>query len=221
MLIAFEGIDGAGKTTVASLLAAELSASGFKVIEATKRQPGVSAPFAREQLQALAARLWGIPHDQRLGQLGSLHFIYLNAAYFAGVHHALAEEVRAGNADMVIFDNWIHKFAARVATNGQYQLDEVLCITERVPQPDIVFLLDVTPEVAAGRKPCASELERGSLGDGARDFSSYQTLIRDLLSRMATRFGWPVVPAGSKPAGQLATEVAQVVRESFSRQQTE
>jgi dTMP kinase len=219
MLIAFEGIDGAGKTTVASLLVAELSASGFKVIEATKRQPGVSSPFAREQLHALAARLWGIPHDQRLGELGSLHWIYLNAAYFAGVHHALTEEVRVGAADIVIFDNWIHKFAARVATNGRYQLDEVLRITEFLPQPDIVFLLDVTPEVAAERKPFASELERGSLGNGERDFSSYQALIRDLLSRMATRFGWPVVPAGSKPAGQLATEVAQVVRARFSLQQ--
>jgi len=59
LIIAFEGIDGAGKTTTASLLAAGLSASGYAVSVAKKREPCVPAPFAAEQLKAVADRLWG------------------------------------------------------------------------------------------------------------------------------------------------------------------
>jgi thymidylate kinase len=210
LLIAFEGIDGAGKTTTASLLAASLASSGYSASEANKREPRVTSPFAKEQLRALADRLWGIPHDDRLESLGDLHWIYLNAAYFAGIHYSMSAEL--GPRGVIILDSWINKFVARVTTNGRFKIDEVLAILDPLPQPDMVFLLDVPPATADRRKSFVTDLERGSLGGGHRDFETYQAIIRKALLLMADRFGWTVISPGDRSAAQVAAEVAHVVR---------
>jgi thymidylate kinase len=210
VLIAFEGIDGAGKTTTAPLVAAKLAESGLSVIQATKRASGVQSPFASEQLDALAKRLWGVPHDARLDELGTLHWIYLNAAFFAGTHFALTAE--HGPDTVVVFDNWINKFLARVTSSGEFKLDEVIDILRPLPQPDLVFFLDVPPDVAAARKEGASDLERGFLHDGRRDFVGYQTIVRQGLVVLADRLRWTVIEPVGRTADEVADDVAGRVR---------
>jgi thymidylate kinase len=210
VLIAFEGIDGAGKTTTSALVAAKLARWGYPVVEASKRQPGVQGQFAREQLHALAERLWGIPHDARLSSVGDLHWVYLNAAYFAGAHHALTAEL--GPQGVAIFDNWINKFVARISSSGAYHLDELLTMLSAVPQPDLVFLLDVAPATAVRRKQVVTELERGSLHDSSASFERYQTMVREKLILMAGRFHWTIISPRDRTADEVAEDVAFAVR---------
>lgn len=210
LFVAFEGIDGAGKTTTAPLVARKLASWQIPVLEASKRSPGVSGPFAKEQLHTLAERLWGVPHDDRLDTVGGWHWIFLNAAYFSGLHYALSAEL--GPDAIVVFDNWINKFVARITSNGSLKFDEVLKVLEPLPQPDMVFLLDVPPMVASARKESASDLERGPLQDGRRDFAAYQSIIRDSLLQMADQFGWTVISPGGRTPDEVADEVAGIIR---------
>jgi thymidylate kinase len=210
MIVAFEGIDGAGKTTTGPLVAAKLRDWGVPATFSAKRAPGISDPFARQQLGELSDCLWGVPHDARLDLLGTPYWIYLNAAFFAGAHYTLSQQMAPG--DIVIFDNWINKFIARICSNAQYQLADVLRVLSFVPQPDMIILLDVPPALAAERKVSASELERGILHDGRLDFIAYQNIIRDTLLNLARRYGWAVVVPGKMSPGELAEQVAVLIR---------
>jgi len=208
VLVALEGIDGSGKTTTVPIVAARLREKGYSAVEAEKRTSIVRQGFAREQLDAVAARLWSVPHDARLGSLGTLHWVYLNAAYFAGTHYALAEEL--GPRDIVVFDNWINKFVARIASNGEMPLDEALDAIALLPKPDCVFLLDVDPATVASRRQF-SDLERGALRDGSLDFAAYQSEVRENLIRMAKRFDWVVVTPGDRTVDEVAEELADLI----------
>ncbi|MEU6997290.1 hypothetical protein [Nonomuraea sp. NPDC046570] len=218
MLIAFEGIDGAGKTTTAPLVAARLSDLGYTVTEATKRTFTAKSPFAQEQLQAVADRLWRVPHDDRLDSLGTLHWIYLNAAFFAGAHHALSEDL--GPGEIAVFDNWINKFVARITGNGKFKLDDALQTLHLLPQPDMVFVLDVPPATAVTRKEF-SHLERGTLHDGRLDFVGFQSVVRDSLLHMADHFDWTVVAPLDRSAAEVADEIAQLVHARLDSRFTE
>lgn len=215
MLIAFEGIDGAGKTTTTPLVAAKLAELGYEVREATKRNPGIVEEFPREQVAAIGERLWGVPHDERLNSVGSLHWVYLNAAYFAATHHSLSAEL--GDNGIAVFDNWINKFVARVVTGTtEFDLEQVLQMLQALPQPDMVFFLDVDPKTAASRKQRVSKLERGVLHDGDHDFAGFQTIIRSRLLHMATRFDWITVTPEDRTADEVAEEVAQKVHQRLA-----
>lgn len=213
MLVAFEGIDGAGKTTTAALVVPRLASLGFRVLGAEKRSPGVRTEFAAEHLGVLADRLWGVPHDDRLKSLGSLHWIYLNAAYFAGVHHCLSRD--SSGLDVVVFDSWINKFVTRAATNGEFTLPEIIEVLAALPRPDLVFMLDVSPKVAAGRKPAATVLERRPLGGRDEDFVAYQSVIRSSLLSLADEFGWTMIHAEDRSAAQVADAVVDVIAASL------
>lgn len=208
MIVAFEGIDGAGKTTTVPLVVEKLAERGLESFATTKRHPVITAPFALEQAEALADRLWGIPHDARLDTVGTLHWIYLNAAYFAAVHHALSAEL--DHHQVAVMDNWINKFVARIACDGRYPLAEIRSLLRPLPQPDMVFLLDVDPAVAARRKKGATDAERGLLA-GADDFAAHQGTVRKVLLALAEDLRWVVVSPGPRSAAEIAQEVADTV----------
>jgi thymidylate kinase len=208
VLVALEGIDGSGKTTTVPRIADRLRARGFSATEAEKRKSIVSDDFARAQLDAVGARLWSVPHDARLAALGTLHWVYLNAAYFAGTHFALTAEL--GPRDIVIFDNWVNKFIARIAANGELPLEHALNEFMSLPQPDFVILLDVDPSVAASRRQF-SELERGALRGRRLDFESYQSEVRQNLLLMARHFDWAIVTPGDRTPDEVADELADLI----------
>lgn len=209
MIVAFEGIDGAGKTTTAPLVAAKLRKLGFKATFSAKRRPGVNDPFADEQLTALSDRLWGVPHDARLDALGTPHWIYLNAAYFAGTHHTLSQQIAP--REVVIFDNWINKFLVRICSSGAYALDDVVDVLRYVPQPDMVVLFDVSPALAAERKHSPSKLESGILYNGRVNFVGFQNIVRDSLLYLARRYDWPVLAPGEMSPDELAENVVELI----------
>jgi len=210
MIVAFEGIDGAGKSTAGPLVVAKLVEWGYAAKFAAKRAPGVSDPFAQEQLSAISERLWGIPHDARLDSLGTAHWIYLNAAFFAGTHSAFSTQ--ADSDQIVVFDNWINKFVTRILNTSSYQIEDISAVLRYVPQPDMVILLDVAPALAAQRKVDASELERGVLRNGRLDFVGYQSLIRASLLSLASLHEWSVIVVGDASPSEVAIDAANIVR---------
>lgn len=210
MLIAFEGIDGSGKTTTAGLLVDVLGASGVPALHIDKQRPPVQPGYAADHLRVLADRLWGASRNAPIHQLGELHWIYLNAAYFSALSAAvIAPAIRSGRT--VVVDSWINKFVARVSTNGERTVDEVLTLLGPVPQPDMVFLLDVAPATAAARRADFNQAERGPLGSRQGDFVSYQAGVRRVLLDLADSLDWVVAEPGDRTPIELARYLADFV----------
>jgi len=212
LLIALEGIDGAGKTTTAALLTKQLAERGYSVTSTNKRDTAVQNPFAQQQIQAVGERLWGVPHDARLSTVGSLHWVYLNAAYFAATHHALSSELPGQH--VAVMDNWIYKLIARMASNGEFQLDEMLTMISPLPQPNVVIMLDVPPKVAVQRRDF-SYAEHGLLAARHNTFESFQAVVRGNLLRMASYYDWDVIVPGDADADEVASEIVSIIERRF------
>lgn len=191
-------------------MAEKLTALGYSVVSTSKRDTAVREPFAREQLQALAERLWGVPHDSRLNAVGSLHWVFLNASYFAATHHALSEEL--GAKQIAVMDNWINKLVARMASNGEFELDELLRMLAPLPQPDLVVMLDVPPSVAASRREF-SDAERGLLTSADNTFETFQSTVRSNLFRMADHYKWDLLVPGDSTPDEVALDVVRLVQD--------
>jgi dTMP kinase len=208
--VAFEGIDGSGKTTAARGLAALLRAEGLPALLVERGRVRAADRYADEQLRALSDRLWRASRDAPLDRLGELHWILLTASYYAALETTVIRP--ALDAGMIVVaDGWFHKFALRVASNGARPLDEVLSYFRDVRCPDVVVLLDVPPETAAGRlgEFTTGEVGFHSHGTAAGDvaFVDYQRGIRAGLLELARIRGWRVLDGAALTSESVAPAV--------------
>lgn len=149
MLIVIEGLDGAGKRTLADGLQAHLQADGKSVATLAFPRYGDSMP-ADLAAQALHG-----------GQDGLADSIYAMAMLFALDRAGAAGRIRTlcGEHDVVILDRYVASNAAYTAARlhqdadgdavdwiGDLEFDRL-----GLPKPDWQLLLDVSPELAADR----------------------------------------------------------------------
>jgi dTMP kinase len=166
-LVVIEGLDGAGKRTLADALDAALSARGASVARMAfpRYDLDVHAELARDALYG------------RLGDLASS--VHGMAVLFALDRRAAAEQVRALRCghDVVLLDRYVASNAAygaaRLHEDAQGTFVEwVLGLeVERfgVPVPDLQLLLRVPMNVAAARA------DRRAGADSARAKDLYET----------------------------------------------
>lgn len=159
-LIVIEGLDGAGKRTLADELTAELGASVGR-LAFPRYDVDVHADLVRDALHG------------RLGDLADS--VYGMAMLFALDRRGAAEEIRAGLArhDVVLLDRYVASNAAYGAARlhqdargpfvqwvRELELDRF-----GLPVPDLQLLLRVSPELAATRSAHRERTE----SDRARD----------------------------------------------------
>ncbi|SFP34212.1 dTMP kinase [Amycolatopsis arida] len=148
-LVVIEGLDGAGKHTLAAALTAALEAGGARVTRLAFPRYGrsVYADLVREALHGehgdLAASVYG---------MGLLYALDRRAA---------ADEIRAGlrEHDVVLLDRYVASNAAYQAARLHQDADGPVVAWVRaleldrfgLPVPDAHLLLRVPPEVAAAR----------------------------------------------------------------------
>jgi dTMP kinase len=153
MFIAFEGIDGSGKTTVSNRVAAALREHGLSVEHA--REGGWFASRVTQSIRDLcrdARNLALVPRAELL--------------LYVAREVQLAEEVVApalGRADVVITDRYL--YTAEVLARYVRQVPEatIRAIIDDAAGglwPDMVFLVDVDPSVARGRRKVAKLMSR-------------------------------------------------------------
>jgi dTMP kinase len=131
-LIAIEGIDGAGKTTQAQMLADHLRSLGHTVVITKEPTDG---PYGRK-IRALSSAGESLSPDEALA--------YFIADRREHVRDLIAPRLQAG--DVVITDRY---FLSNVAYQGAEGLspEDVLQQNEALfPLPDAVLLLGVSPE---------------------------------------------------------------------------
>jgi len=153
MLIAFEGIDGSGKTTLSNRVATALRERGLNVEHA--REGGWFASRVTQSIRDLcrdARNLALVPRAELL--------------LYVAREVQLAEEVvipALSRADVVIIDRYLYTaevLARYVRRLPDATIRSVIDDAAGGVWPDMVFLVDVDPTVARGRRKVAKIMSR-------------------------------------------------------------
>jgi len=142
VLIAIEGIDGSGKTTIARFLEEELRKRGYNVVRF--KEP-TDSEYGRKIKQILKERIVSPKEELEL---------FLKDRE-VDVRDNILPALKEGK--IVIMDRYYY---STIAYQGALGLDveEIKKLNEKFPKPDLVIILDVSPETAlkrikAKRKP--------------------------------------------------------------------
>ncbi|MBC3365334.1 thymidylate kinase [Pseudomonas sp. SWRI154] len=181
MFIAFEGTDGAGKSTIARATYSKMldSFPGLSYID--KNRPPVTSGYTEFHMSRIREILWEYPDDAPLDQLGDRHWINLIAAWFQATDYAaITPLINAGIS--CIADGWYYKYLARFLLKNSDLAEEALTIFSTIRTPDAVIFLDVDPARAAQRKGAFRLSESGAYDGGNEDrfnsFITYQNQVR-------------------------------------------
>jgi dTMP kinase len=195
LFIAFEGGDGAGKSTQAARLAETLEARGLTVLRT--REPG-GTPIG-EKLRSLVL-------DHGHGHIDA----HTEALIFAASRAAHATQVirpALERGDIVLTDRYIDSSVAYQGAGRGLGKDAVRSLNEWATsglQPHLTVLLDVEPEVGRRRRT-AGDAAEDRLESEADDFHGR---IREAFLELAESSpgSYLVLPAGS-PVDRLAAEI--------------
>lgn len=145
--LVLEGLDGAGTTTQAAILAARLAARGRRVHLTSEPSAGPVGRLLRRALRGTVAGAGGRPLDQRA-----------LALLFAAdrVDHLVGEvEPRLASGVDVVSDRYaLSSLAYQSAATGDLAWVEAL--NREAPAPDLTIFLEVRPGVALRRRYAAS-----------------------------------------------------------------
>jgi dTMP kinase len=152
-LVAIEGIDGAGKTTIAALLAQYCGERGILCM-LSKEPTGLS--FGQQMRESAKSG--------RLSAEEELDFFLKDRIE----HYRRAVKPALDQGAVVILDRYYWSTAAYQGARG-LSPDEICDLNEaEVPKPDLVLLLDVAPEIGLSRIR--------SRGDTPNDFEKREAL---------------------------------------------
>ncbi len=128
LLIALEGIDGTGKTTISKKL--------FDALRKNKNVLLTAEPFTQDIIKLIENNGWKNPEILTL-LFAADRAIHLNWIY-------------GKNPEIVILDRYIYSSIAYQSVMG---IDEewIRQVNSKFPKPDITFLIDVPVEVAIQR----------------------------------------------------------------------
>ncbi len=199
-LIAFEGIDGAGKKTLANFLKDQLTQQGLSV--ETFRYPDYDSPWGKIIKQYLNDDLELDPVEQFF-------------TYFTDIikDQPKLEEILAGG-DFVIVDRYFASTVAFQTAQGFY-LERALAILDLVKPliPDIGFFIEVAPQTAMQRckrrtPPDRHERDLALLTAVARQ---YRHLVYD--GALAKRW---IILDGNKDLNTIKAEMSTLITELIS-----
>ncbi|WP_246281885.1 dTMP kinase [Fodinicola acaciae] len=198
MLVSFCGLDGSGKTTQVRLLADRLrTAKEVCVLRSTT--PAYAAD--PEVVRFLA----GDTPDADIP--GVLRHVGMLSA--ADRLRQFRTEVRPRLLDgcVVILDRFVFSAYAWAVARGFRDLRWLRELNRHLPTPDVSIVLDVDPLTALGRLRARGDQARWEERDLARVAAVRAALLTQPWGR--TPGYW--VLDGSRPAGELATEIAALV----------
>jgi thymidylate kinase len=206
LFIAIEGIDGSGKTTATRKLVEALRESGYQATALNKRTPAVADDYVTKHLSLLAEAIWTNSKNSPIHLLGEQHWMHLHAAYLSALGKQIKEGKLVDKEGFVVVDGWVGKLTARMATGHKYSTEEIFSFFGSIPQPDVVFVLDVPPEVAEERMAGDFTVgETRALGaETSPGFVAYQSEVRAILLQMAESHGWLTYRDQGKPPAEVA-----------------
>jgi dTMP kinase len=202
VFITFEGIEGAGKTTLIAGLSAELATIGADVY--VTREPGGTS-------MGDAVRSIFIDPGMRIDPLAEAFLV--NAARAQLVSERIAPALKTGS--IILCDRF---FDATVAYQGYGRgldiemLIRLSLIATQSIAPDMTFLLDIDAPLSHRRVAA-----RGGTDRLEREDDDFHERVRQGYLQLAQRFGRFIVLDGRLPAAELLAEALRIiVRRRFS-----
>ncbi|MGN7293454.1 hypothetical protein [Rhizobium sp. SAFR-030] len=193
MLIAIEGIDGAGKTHIAGRLARALSELGHPARALNKSDITFGDNFADSRLSLLKEVIWPQQGEPKQDLLGTYFYLHLLAAWFSAIGRMLK-----GSRTISVMDGSQYRVIAKAHRRAGLSLDVLRGYFAAAAEPDLVVLLSIDPKLSWTRRAQFKETELGRwdglAGDPRSAYCAYQDSIQVLLMQMAEADGWMVVP---------------------------
>lgn len=183
MLIAFAGCDGSGKSTQVKKTANWLRSKGYEVEILDKWDILNHNKFSEcrfiktdlEDLRVCIAEMQGISRAL---------FLFWSIAITLSKDNLHLED------KIYLLDGYWMKHAASEIIYGCSE-EWIFKTVEQLPQPDITFYFDVTPEVALMRKKDLTPYECGrKLNFTDQDFLEHQSKLHMLLKKWAETYNW-------------------------------
>ncbi len=135
MLIAIEGIDGAGKTTIVKFLEEELKKLGYDVV--VFKEP-TNSEFGKKIREILRTR--------EIKPEEELELFIRDRDY--DVKNNVIPALKSGK--IVLMDRYYYSTIAYQGALG-IDVDYIYKLNERFPKPDLIVILDVKPEIGLQR----------------------------------------------------------------------
>ncbi len=194
MIIAFEGIDGAGKTVTAKALCARVKQEGMQAQYVAKSSVEFDDPHVRAEMAKLRELIWQ-PAEREISNdvLGTHYYLYLNAAWYSAVERCGLRT----DEELMIVDGWYYRTIVKAYLRQGLDIGWLETLFQHVRTPSAVLLLDIDPALAWQRRKTfkPTELGRwdGFTGDDFAAFCGYQEKVRSELLRYSRVMGWPVI----------------------------
>lgn len=213
LLVAFEGIDGSGKTTQVNLLSNYLKAKGipFEIISFPGYEDNLYGKLIRRYLE---------------GELGSLQEAnpYLVACIFAG-DRVLARDLMVGwlmMGKVVIANRYVSSSKAHLGANLDEEkrqefvswIEELEYQTNKIPKEDLTIFLNVEPKVG----------QQNALAENRPDIHEqnleHEIKTNRIYQELATGSNWYTVNCMEK--GQMKTpenihqELIDILKDRFT-----
>ncbi|WP_028280426.1 dTMP kinase [Arthrobacter sp. H5] len=204
LFIAFEGGDGAGKSTQAKLLSEALELRGHKVLRT--REPG--GTVVGEKLRSLV-----LDHGQ--GEIDArTEALMFAAARAAHVHQVILPALERG--DVVLCDRYIDSSVAYQGVGRGLGADSVLDVNLWAVEglrPDLTVLLDVEPHEGRGRRTAGNAAEDRLESEP----DHFHEQIRDaFLDRASSAPELYLVLTAGKPIDELAQYILTAALERLA-----
>jgi len=187
LLIALEGIDKSGKATQALMLRSWLMSRGFNVEIISF--PDYTTDIGREIKSFLNRGKYFTPEVRQL----------LYAANRWERKDLMEDWLRKGK--IVIADRYIPSGLAYGYANN-LPLDWMICIEKGLPEPNLVIVIDISPETSIKRS-------RGNVDRYEADLN-FLSRVREGYKFLAKKFGWFIVD-GERSIEEVFNDIKAIV----------
>ena len=191
LTVAFEGIDGTGKTTQIELLEAALQARGLTVL--------VTGVFRTSYGQAV--RSW-LMDAARMAEVSLRSQVFLLGSAMSQLVDEIARQV----ADVVLIDRFVYttmSYHGGGLKMGVAAVEEIYAPVMRQFQPDLVLVLDMPPALIASRQSASDRVEHMDL--------SFFTRVRAAYVELAARLPAAVLVDASQDKSAVHQQVLSQV----------
>lgn len=204
-IIAFEGIDGSGKSTQARILAKALQKKGFKA--ELRKFPQYKAFFGKIIKKYLLGKFGGI--NELLPEITTL--LYSLDKYSA--KKELEQKISSGKIivlDRYIASNACHQAAKLSGKNQKKFIEWILKVESRLPQPNLTIFLDIPPNIS-------KKLLEGKPTDIHESNQPYLKKVYSVYKKMAKQRNWATIKCLKngklKPVKEIEKEILEKIKQ--------